>query len=191
MSKKVCIVGCNANNVEAPFSEKGWEFWGINCLYLYLNSSPFTRWFEIHKFSVTLGGTWLRKGKREYMGTSVNLYLSGLNSLEIPVYMQHKIPLIWKSIAFPKAEITNKFGNYFTSSAAWMMALAIHEGFDTIGLYGLNMDHESEYHFQKPCLEYYIGLAKGLGIEILTPENCGLLHSDHLYGFDEIIKSFN
>lgn len=72
--------------------------------------------------------------------------------------------------AFPKDEVATTTGDYFNSSIAYMMALAIHEGAEWIGLYGVDMKDGEEYGYQKPNLEYLIGLARGKGIEVFIPE---------------------
>jgi hypothetical protein len=66
-----------------------------------------------------------------------------------------------------------------------MIALAILEGFEEIHIYGVNMSHFTEYQIQKPSVEYYLGLAKGLGIKIYVPPVSDLLKSNFLYGLDE------
>ncbi len=72
----------------------------------------------------------------------------------------------------------NKHGQpYFTNTIAYMMALAIMEGFERIELYGVEMAAGTEYAYQKACLEYFIGMAQGRGIEIYLPEHCSLMNA--------------
>jgi hypothetical protein len=65
-----------------------------------------------------------------------------------------------------------------------MIALAVYEGFKTIDIYGVDMAVGSEYGEQRPSCEYYIGIAKGKGIDIKLPAACDLLKSRFIYGFE-------
>ena len=67
---------------------------------------------------------------------------------------------------------------------AYMIALAIEEGFQEIQLYGVECNLKLEYEEQKPCLEYFIGIAKGKGIKVYIHPTSKLLKSEKgLYGF--------
>ncbi len=70
---------------------------------------------------------------------------------------------------------------YLSSSIALEMALAIHEGFAEIHLYGVDLNTESEYAWQKPGVEYMCGIAAGRGIKVYLPDNCPLL-TGTIYG---------
>lgn len=45
--------------------------------------------------------------------------------------------------------------------------------------------HNSEYGTQKPSCEYYLGLAKGMGIKIYVPPMSDLMKTNFIYGRDE------
>ena len=45
--------------------------------------------------------------------------------------------------------------------------------------------HNSEYHWQRPSVEYWIGIAKGAGIKIYVPPTADLLKTRFLYAFEE------
>jgi hypothetical protein len=110
----------------------------------------------------------------------------------IPVYLRDKREDMPDSIAFPFEDIAKKFQIFddrsecmMTNSISWMIALALDEGFDEIHVYGVNMSHSSEYGFQKPSCEYYLGLANGRGKKIYVPTESDLCKSFYLYGRDE------
>lgn len=68
---------------------------------------------------------------------------------------------------YPLREVTEHFGvDYFTNTVDYALALAIYQGFTEIDLYGVNMAWGSEYSFEKPGVEFWIGMAKGRGIKI-------------------------
>lgn len=70
---------------------------------------------------------------------------------------------------------------YITSSIAFEIALAIHEGFETIMLAGVSLNTASEYAWQRPGVEFLLGLAAGRGITVINPDVEPLL-SGTLYG---------
>ena len=70
---------------------------------------------------------------------------------------------------------------YLTSSIAYELALAIHEGFAEIHLYGVDLTTEGEYAWQKPGVEFLMGVAAGRGITVVVPDNCPMLRGG-LYG---------
>ena len=64
-----------------------------------------------------------------------------------------------------------------------MIALALHMQPDVINIYGVDMSQDTEYAAQRPSCEYYIGLAKGQGIEVNIPLDSDLLKSSEIYGY--------
>ena len=100
------------------------------------------------------------------------------------IYMPEKHPELQNSVAYPREEITERFGPYFTSTIAYMVALAITEEPEFIGVYGVDMATAGEYYDQRPCCEFLLGIAAGMGIEIGIPKSSALLKSPWIYGFD-------
>jgi len=99
--------------------------------------------------------------------------------------MQEKNQDIPMSVEFPKDLIIKKFGKYFTNSISWMIALAILEGFKTIYIYGVDMAQDDEFAFQRPSCEYFIGWAKGAGINVVIPAKSDLLKAAWLYPYED------
>lgn len=181
---KVAIIGMGKSRSEAPYADNSWRFWGLNNLYQYIPKyAKFDAWFEIHKFSMR-NNRITRNDCEIWRGLAIEQYLMNLQSLDITVYMQEECQIISNATPYPKDRIISQFGRYFTSTHAWMLALAISIGFDTIGLYGVDMT-DPEHIDKRPCFEYLIGLAKGFGIEVVIAESSPLLKCDKLYGFEE------
>lgn len=189
--KKVAIVGCTAHKDLAPFNDQEFEIWGMNNLYHHI--PRFSRWFEIHPIKFENGHFWrrdlIRPGvfiwSKNFRGQSVDDYVQGLSGLGCPVYMQQGWPNVPNGVVYPLQEVLNKFGNYFTNSVSYMLALAIYEGFEEIHVYGVDMAVDTEYHHQRPSCEYFLGLAAGMGIKIHVPAESDLLKTRFLYGFQE------
>ena len=102
---------------------------------------------------------------------------------------QGKLYIMGKHNDLPNANIidykmlVNKYDEYFTSSIAWMMAEALEcDNLTDIYLCGVDLLQQEEYQVQRPCVEYFIGIAKGMGINMHVQSTSTLLKSTHLYG---------
>lgn len=182
---KVAIVGCADSKDEVDFSDLDCEFWGVNNLYLTM-PKPWSRWFDLHTFSQDVDGKWLRRGAPDFRGQPIDQYLAGMQALNIPVYMQNVCAPVPNAVIFPINEILQAFGNYFTNTISYMIALAIADGFKEIRVYGVDMAVNTEYSHQRPSCEYFLGVAAGRGIKIYIPDSCDLLKTRFLYGFHEV-----
>lgn len=168
--RKVAIVGTAPSSRDlAPFKDPSWEIWVIKLF----NAVPrWDRWYEIHDYTA---------GKARWPKE----YLSFLATKHgKPVFTQGTVPEIPDSVPFPKDELLAKFPRYFTNSISWMIAHALHEGVNEIGLWGVDMAQASEYAHQRPCVEYFLGLAQGLGVSIHVPQQSDIMKSHKLYAFD-------
>lgn len=89
---------------------------------------------------------------------------------------------------YPLDDILADFGEisqYFTSTCAYMIALAIHWGYKTIRIAGFEMASEEEYHNQRNCAEFWLGIARGRGLKIELPSESNLLGGKSLlYGYE-------
>lgn len=109
-------------------------------------------------------------------------YFQDLAELPQPIYMQQRWDDIPASVEYPFAAVQESVfkgfprglwdtqKDWYNSSPAYMIALALHEGATTIGLYGIDVLDDSEFTLERPCLEYLIGLAVGRGVEVVIPE---------------------
>ena len=66
-----------------------------------------------------------------------------------------------------------------------MIAYAILIGATDIGLYGVDLSiSDHEYFWQRPCVEAWIGFAKGRGINIIIPDVSHIGKSRYIEGRD-------
>jgi len=172
--KQVAIVAYAASTREMyrPL-DSSWERWGLNRLYEIEDVKGFSRWYETHDRDL-------------FPQAFPPEHLAWLRAQHIPLYMADAYLDIPAAVRFPRERLMEKFGRYFTSSMAWMLALAIDEGYQRIRLYGMDLMGDSEYEVQRSCIEYLIGLARGLGREVWLPPQCALLRASHLYGFEPV-----
>lgn len=171
--KKIAIIGTAYSTVEkAPYDDKSWQIWNMGANYV--RKKRFDRWFEVHSFEL-LSASDAHVSYLEFMKECGPKLISG-----------HPHELIPEATPYPLDTIVQTYGDYFTCSAAWMIALAIHEGATEIGLWGIDMSVESEYGYQKPCVEHWLGYAKGKGICVSLPPDSPILRSGCLYGFESL-----
>ena len=181
---KVAIVGCADSKDEVVFTDPDCEFWGVNNLHLSM-PGPWSRWFDLHTFRHD-GNQWLRRGDADFRKQPIDKYLQSVQLLDIPVYMQAANPIVTNAVIYPINEILARFGNYFTNTISYMIVFAIAEGFKEIQIMGVDMAVDSEYRWQRPSCEYFIGLARGMGITVSLPDSCDLLKTRYLYAFHEV-----
>jgi hypothetical protein len=164
--KKVAIVGGSPSWVDAPFSEESFDIWVLGNQIDRYKDKRVTRIFEIHD---DLSGHDPR-------------YAQFLIDTGIPIVVGEKFPLAaTNSIVFPYQDIALK--GFLTSSPAYMVALAILEGFKHISIYGVDMSvDDHEYFSQQPCMSAWIGYALGLGIEVWIHQTSPLMKSSYIEG---------
>jgi len=173
--KKIAILGTATDSRrEVPFEHeisKGgeWEIWG-------LSERPedvpvWSRWFELHN---------LERKRTKSPG-----YWAQLKNMTKPLYVAHAHPELPKALIFPKDEITQYWGTYFTNTVSWLIAFAYMEGATTLGIWGVDMATNTEYGGQRPSCEYYIGRVEGEGCRVIIPPESDLLKTRRLYGFDD------
>jgi len=179
---KVAIVGFTDHREMAMKLDDSFEIWGLNELYRYMPIPRFHRWFEIHG--------------REYLCADAEgqKHIEDLKSVlgPIPIYMQRHHEDIPGSVRFPIQELIEHFGgaqavgaNYFTNCPAEMIAFAIAMGYREIHVYGVDMAQDSEYGTQRPCCEYWLGRALGMGIKVYVPDLSDLLKTVGTYGYED------
>jgi hypothetical protein len=96
-------------------------------------------------------------------------------------------PGIPNSVTFPIERILSGpagHPDYFTSTIAYMIALAIDEGYTTIGLYGIDLIVGQEWFYQKPCAEFWLGVCHGMKLQIDIPFPSALLKTAWRYGYE-------
>ena len=143
-----------------PWDEGRWPF--------------FDRYFEIHPLDL------LRKPEAQRRDG----YEDRLKSLPI-LYMQEAYEDIPNAIRYPVEKVVDNLGlDYFNSSISYLMGMVLLEGADKIGIWGVDMadlepvpgdpSYISEFAYQRPNMEYLIGLARGRGVDVYIPERSPL-----------------
>ena len=166
--KLVSIVGLSPSSRDAAFAEVEGDMWSVNTGHFCFTPeqlSRFTAWFQLHP-------------RREFEMANKDRpqHLEWLKTCDIPVYMERQWDDIPTSVRYPREEIFNIVGlDYFTSSVAYMIALAIYQKYDEIHLYGIDMPSQTEYFNERPCVEFWLGVAMANDINVYMPDKCPLL----------------
>lgn len=169
MNKLAIVCGSPSTEMDAPFGDDSYDVWVLgNRLNRYPRADLV---FEIHDDLSEHGDP--------------RRYASWLVERGIPLVVGEGFPIKDGPVqVFPFAAARELFGStYLTSSTAYMMALALLRGYEHIELYGVDMavdDHE--YFRQRPCLEAWVGFAKGRGVNVVIPAKSPVLKSDYIEG---------
>lgn len=179
-NKKVAILGSASTSVDlAPYDNPEFEFWGLAWR---ADLKKKTRVFDMHV--IDAGRAKIPQNYHEF-----------LVKHDVPVFLVEEHPKVPKSVNYPIDEVIaflsevdaggHAQGDYFVSSVAYMIALAMYEGYGEIHLYGIDLIDDDEYAYQRPNTEYLIGLARGLGHKVYIPNQSALLKYTHRYGYEK------
>ena len=210
--KRIAIIGTAQSWRQTPWDDKDLELWSLNDAYRMDGFKRAEVWFDFHplnKFFYTASGKPIYahqvppgmycrpEGHHDWLGK-----FQGTTYLH-PGYKEQYPPAAdWPNAKpFPKAEIEAEFGRYFTSSPAWMLALAAMQGIRDITITGIHLATEGEYIDQRPGFEFLLGRilgpqrlrmtpANGFRIyetedgRVVLPESSPILSSNFQYAFD-------
>ncbi len=172
---KIAIIGTAPTCWDAPYDDESWTIWSLSgCFEL---RKRYDAWFEIHSNQAIADSP---ENYRVFLKEAGEKLIISENNPEYPL-----------AKLYPKDDMFKLYPRkYFTSTIAWMLALAISLNPDEIGLWGVDMvGIENEYHRQRPCCEYYVGLAEGKGIKVTIPKNSALMKGG-IYS-DELMNDIN
>jgi hypothetical protein len=195
---KIAIIGkAPSSRLIAPYDDPSWEIWSLSDNY---NVIPrWDRWFEIHD---------LDRYKELY--PPYYDWMAALPAGGKPLYISEARAEIPAGVPFPWQQLVAKYGRYFTNTISWQIVFAIEElrrliqavdgapsGSEgeltpedyrrhgaMIGIWGVDMATNTEYAHQRPSCEYFMGWVKGLGIELLCPDECDMLKVARMYGIE-------
>lgn len=114
-------------------------------------------------------------------------YKNKVAELDIPFISAHKYEDIKTYEPYPIEEICETFKvDYFANTISYMIAYAILHRVKYIEFWGVNQAAASEFVFHKGCIEFWIGIAVGLGIGVkIEGANSQVLRNPDglLYGY--------
>jgi len=180
--KHVYLVGTGPKWETCPFDK---ETWGIAKLMM-MNAIPrrINRIFsmdDLDHLQAVRRGNFTKKEFVDWINTWKNVDGTGIQYISCRTHKE-----INNSVEFPMKEVVKRFKvPYFSNSIAYMVALALYEGYTHISTFGIAQAGTGEYAMERKCLEFWIGMAIGMGVifNIRTPSS--LLQNDtgYMYGY--------
>lgn len=173
MGKKIVLLGTAQSSVSlAPYHDRSWEIWA--CSVGTASQPRISRRFELHR--------WDPKDHNRFDPN----YVAYLQRYDGEVYMAQHYPDIPGCRIIDWRGLVRKYSPYFfTSTIAWMFAMAIDEEPDAIHLYGIDMGAMTEYKDQRMGLQYFALLAQSKGIDVFAPPEADVFAPAPLYGICE------
>lgn len=192
---KIALIGSAPSSIRlAPYADPTWKIWGCSPG-VYSVAPRSDAWFELHRWEPGVLGR--PESQKPWFSPE---YVAWMARHPL-VWMNEPVPEIPGSRALPVQQLLDKYGTYFfTSSLAWMFALAIEdilaereaaraagqpEPFAAIGLYGVDMAANEEYGDQRTGCQFFATLANNLGITVIVPPESDVLMPKPLYGIGE------
>ena len=208
---KSLIIGGKGPGYEDAPEDPSLDIWGVNDYFLL--KPHCTMVWEMHDYTWTVED--LIRHRVAIIGDhvgSLQTYIRALTqhvSFKIKAEMINKysLPLMTSggiydednpvqgiviptSMEYPLSEVISKVLDgrpYLVGTISFMIAYAILKGeWDEIYLYGCVLDSGEEWAYQRPCLEYVIGVAEGRGIRtfVMGSESKVLTSpGDMIYGY--------
>lgn len=170
---KIAVMGSAPSSRQlAPFQDPNWEIW--SCSPPNFDLPRVDAWFELHLLD--------RKLNNPQNGPYVQTLAHHPR-----VYVVKKDPRVPGGVEFDWKYYVRKYGDWpFTSSIAWMLAHAIEQKPDKIGLWGVDMAAAEEYEYQKPGCQFFCWVAENLhNIPVYTPPQSDLRQGPPLYAIRE------
>lgn len=185
---KIALIGTAPTSVRlAPYMDKEWDIWACSAG----NMKVLPRvniWFEMHPVSVMMSD------QHRAMAEPFFQWLREMSDAgTFNVVMLEVNQFVPKAVPYPIHEMLAEFGhNWFTSSIAYMMALAITRMKQrpnedhTIGLFGVDMAAGEEHYTQQRagCIRF-MEFARAAGIKVVIPMESSLGEPPPLYGYAE------
>ena len=174
---KVAIVGAGRGREAAPFGDPEWEVWVLNAIW----APRYDVMMELHPRSVQDA-----VDMQCYPTISTPCYV--IDPAEwAPGEIQHPV-------RYPIETVLRTFRRrYFTCTFAYMIALALLLEYKTIGLWGCGLFEGTarERLVESPCLNYWLGRAHGMGVDVVEDSMLGFQPQLYGYAYHEEVAEVN
>jgi len=197
--RRLILVGKGDGWKNAP-SYGDFETWGVNDL---ITSRPVDMVFDMHPLdqrwnaniedeikAMDLARATHDANHQAWLNTQIGLCrtINTCTEKNIPLMTLKEYDFSPTSIGYPLKEVSEALrSDNFTNGIDYMIAFAIYTGvFTDLELYGINMAMGSEYEWEKPGCDFWLGMAKGRGIRVNVNSHVTLLmkpRDGKLYGF--------
>ena len=179
-NKTVVLLGTSETLVKTPWDNKEYDYWACFSVFTQpiVIGHRIDAWFELHPEE-----TW--EQFKDKLLKAEKIYP------DAPIYMQRVEKKIKNSALYPLKEIQDMTGNmylrkYFTSSIAFMVAMAIYKGYKKIILHGISLAvDEEEYSKQRSCVEAWLNYGLGKGVQYVISQPAALMSCNYVYGYEQ------
>lgn len=179
---KIAIVGTHpATRENAPWGDSDYLIW-------LFNETPASPWVKRWDASFQLHAPEVYTSTNNFVDPSHWAWLQQPHPGRV-IYMQQRDERVPASVAYPLEGVLADVGHrrYLTSSPAYAIALALHMGYSEIGVWGVELSSNTEYSYQLPCWNYWVGVADGRGAKLEL--RSGEMHfSAPLYGYEGAVS---
>lgn len=171
--ERVVIYGAGIGNNEAPLDDPTCSVWALNIVAPYDSEGRLRcdRWFDIHQRVAQSDAD-----KRWIARCPVPIY--------VPDDLMDLSPVC---VRFPFERLERTFGrSYWTCTFAYQIALALMEGYQEIGLYGVEVAYGTarERSVEWACVSWWMGFATAHGVKFHVPTHSLLGRHFHRYGLE-------
>jgi hypothetical protein len=171
---RVGIVAKAATAALAPYDDPSWNLWGL----AWVGYPRINRLFDIHDvdFKIDTPTDFNSQRNAEYVERVEERHP------DAPVWSLPGAPFL-NRVDYPLKAVVADLGRaYFECTVAYMIALAIHEKAERIGLWGCHFTGRTEFQWQRPSVTWLIGLAEGRGIPVEVCPGTPLMVSCYTQG---------
>ena len=170
---KIAILGSHpATKALAPYRDPSWQIWQCSPD----NKDALPRWDRLFELHVPI----------EHKSRSPD-YIKWVTAQRGVVMRDYQaMARMDGAVAYPENKARTLFGPFFfTSSIAYMMAMALMElaaaaqrGEEMkMGLWGIMQASETEFSYQRPGIQYLIQCANNMGVEVVAPRESRLFEA--------------
>jgi len=181
--RRVAVIGTSLTTRHlAPWDDDSVEIWTLGKNYKH-SEYRCDRHYELHELAAGFN-RWSPQ------------YVDWMKNNSERLWIQRPHPKLPKAKIFPIDDIIGTWRRYITCQIASMIGHAllehIHgEEIEQLGIYGCDLAQDSpileknEYAWQRPSVEYWIGLCEGHGIEVIIPPGSDICKSSRIYGYED------
>lgn len=184
---KVAIIGGVSQARYFVGQRDGWNVWGLNAI----RPDWVRKWskmFNLHRFKH------LERDCPQYV--DVDTAWSKRNP-GVPMVVVDRWPnsRLANQVLFPRDKLRSlpRGGEYHAGSFDMLVAYAILLRAEAIAIHGVRLTNETgEPISARACLEYWIGVAEGRGIQVTCSPDCDMFAQFHyvrsstVYGYDDV-----
>ena len=206
--KRGAIIGTAPTWKQTPWTDQALDIGSLNDAYVMPGFQRASFWCDLHPIPEMV---FRPKGERIVQPAHAPVggylrpegHLDWLKSRPFPVYLHdceeagcaartreerghdlYPFPNWPNAKPFPFKAIEARFGQYWGSTPAWMLAHLLLQDYREIHIYGIHLATEWEYIHQRPNMEFLIGMALSMGVQFVIPDRSSLLKGKHKYAVE-------